>query len=125
MTLTTHSQTTKFSYIHLLKAFYLHILYLNSIKYYATIPNFNDIESLSLVEANRPLGLYSNLSDNQYLSAIKDVKTFLEWFWSYREKDSFPNVAKLCNKSQLPPFLSQHPDALKDILDFCNDNIAS
>ena len=94
-------------------------------RYYTTIPNFNDIAALSLAEANKSLGLYSNLSDNHYLFAIKDVKTLLEWFQSYRDKDSFPNVAKLCNKSQLPPFLSQNPDALKEILDFCKSNIAS
>lgn len=119
--------------IHM-KAFYLYHLYTISLSYYDNIKDANDISKLAFFKANRCLGVYADEEimkeddpkqgyTHQY-NTITSGSTLLKWFRLYWQTDNFPNYPKSqSNKSTLPFFLSEHPDAVKELLSYCRSNI--
>ena len=109
-----------------LKAFYLEKLYTMSLKHFDTITNYNDIASLAILQANTLLGYDVHYNNHANFHCIHSTKTLLRWFRIYREANMFPNFFKLrSKKSKLPNFLSENPDCVEAIHEYCKENLSS
>ena len=87
------------------------------------VPDFNNIAKMAISEANTSLGVFKKNSVHSF-DAIANYETLLSWFCIYCIKDAFPSAPNN-HKLQLPLFLLQNPDVVKEIIEFCCANIST
>ena len=108
-----------------MKALYLLKLYKHSLQHYNNVSSFKDIASLAIMEINRYLDLDPSCDDTHDFYTINSPITLIRWFRMYREKDGFSNILPISNANRLPAILSDNPEIVHSLKQFCKNNISS
>ena len=106
-----------------MKALYLSKLYKYSLQYYNSVTSYKDIASLVITEVTCYLDLPSE--DSHDYQTISSPATLLHWFCMYRNNDCFLNILPINNLKRLPVILSDNPEIIHSIKQFCKSNILS